>query len=247
MRTNRPASHFVRGLVGVVSMGFSFVGLTLLPLTDAITINYAQPLFVIVFSALFFGEPVRAFRWTAVLAGMIGVVIIAWPKLSVLTGGAEAGRSEAVGVIFMLTAAMMAAVTMLLVRRLVETERTATIVLWFSVTASVFSLATIPFGWISLDMEQALLLIGAGFFGGVAQLFMTQAYRHASMSTIAPFDYSSMLIGIAAGYFFFSDIPTVETLVGGAIVVAAGVLIIWREHQLGLERRRARRVMTPQG
>lgn len=247
IRTNRPGSHILRGLVGVGSMTASFVGIILLPLPDAITINYAQPLFVIVFSAVFFGEPVRVFRWSAVGAGMVGVIIISWPKLSVLTGATESGRTEAIGVIVMLTAAMLSALAMLLIRKLVETERTATIVLWFSLTASAISLLTLPFGWAALSLEQAAILIGAGIFGGIGQLLMTEAYRHADMSTIAPFEYSSMLLGIAAGYFFFADIPTLATLVGGTIVIAAGIFIIWREHRLGLERRRARRVMTPQG
>lgn len=242
--TRHPVSHVLRGLVGVASMGASFYGLTLLPLPDAIAINYAQPMFVIVFSAVFLGEVVRMYRWSAVIAGMIGVVIISWPKLTVLTGSGF-GVNEATGVIAVLISAMLSAIAMLLVRKLVATERAATIVLWFSLMSTLFGLASWPFGWASLTPTQAILLVSCGLLGGVAQLFMTESYRHAEMSTIAPFEYSSMVVGIVVGYFLFSDIPTIETLVGGSIVVAAGVFIIWREHQLGLERDRARRAMTP--
>lgn len=237
----------MRGFVGVLSMGLGFFGLTLLPLPDAIAINYAQPLFVIVFSALFLGETIRMFRWSAVVAGMIGVLIVSWPKLSVLTGEAEMGNSEALGVGVVVLSAMFAAIAMLMVRRLVDTERTSTIVIWFSVNATIFSLLTLPFGWAPLDTNQIVLLASAGILGGIAQLLMTQAYRYAEMSTIAPFEYSSMLLGIVFGYFFFADIPTVATLVGGTIVVAAGIFIIWRENRLGIERKAARRTMTPQG
>jgi drug/metabolite transporter (DMT)-like permease len=76
---------------------------------------------------------------------------------------------------------------------------------------------------------------------------MTESYRHADMSTIAPFEYTSMLLGIAIGYTVFGDVPTIHVIIGGTIVVGAGLFIIWREHRLGLERGAARRVTPPQG
>lgn len=245
--TARPVSHVMRGLVGVTAMGLTFFGLTRLPLPDAITLNYAQPLLVVVFSALFMGEVVRLYRWSAVLVGFVGVVIIAWPKLSLLTGTAGLEAAQAVGVIAVLCGAAASAVAMLLVRRLVQTEKTATIVLWFSVTATVVSLFTIPFGWASLSVWQYAALVGAGICGGTAQILMTQCYRYAELSTIAPFEYTSMVLAIVVGYFAFGDLPTLYTLVGGLIVVGAGLFIIWRERQLGLQRSAARRFVPPGG
>ncbi|MFC6488000.1 DMT family transporter [Nitratireductor sp. GCM10026969] len=247
MRTERPVSHVLRGLVGVTAMALSFFGLTRLPLPDAITLNYAQPLLVVVFSALFIGEAVRIYRWSAVLVGFVGVVVIAWPKLTLLTGSTGLEAGQAVGVIAILGGAAASAVAMLLVRRLVTTEKTATIVMWFSVTATVVSLFTIPFGWAPLTYWQFLALTGAGLCGGVAQILMTQCYRYAELSTIAPFEYTSMLLAIVVGYFAFGDIPTLYTLVGGLIVVGAGLFIIWRERQLGLKRGAARRFVHPGG
>ncbi len=246
LSTTRPASHVMRGLVGVLSMGLTFIALTRLPLPDAITLNYAQPLLVVVFSALFMGETIRIFRWTAVAVGLVGVFIISWPNLTLLSGAEEMGNEQAVGVAAALGAAAASAVAALLVRRLVAVEKTATIVLWFSLTASVIALATWPFGWHTLSAGQVALLIGAGIAGGVGQLLMTESYRHAQMATIAPFEYSSMILAIGVGFFVFGDVPTPYMLVGGAIVVGAGILIIWREHQLGLERGKARKVSPPQ-
>ncbi|WP_028033368.1 DMT family transporter [Chelativorans sp. J32] len=244
--TKHPVGHVMRGVVGVAAMGLGFFGLTRLPLPEAITLNYAQPLLVVVFSAIFLGEAVRIYRWSAVTVGFLGVVIIAWPNLTLLTGSTSAMEAdEAVGVIATLTGAAASAVAMLLVRRLVLTEKTATIVLWFSVTASVLALATIPFGWIWLSHWQFLALAGAGVCGGVAQILMTQCYRHAELSTIAPFEYTSMILAILVGYFAFGDIPTIYTLVGGVVVVGAGLFIIWRERQLGLKRVAARRFVPP--
>jgi drug/metabolite transporter (DMT)-like permease len=245
--TNRPLNHIARGVVGVSSMMLGFFALTRLPLPEAITLNYAQPLLVVVFSALFLGEQIRFYRWSAVIVGLLGVFIISWPKLTLLDSPGGISNQEAVGVAAALVAAGISAVALLLVRNLVRTEKTATIVLWFSLTASVAGLITLPFGWQALTAEQAAFLIAAGFCGGVAQILMTEAYRHAEASTVAPFEYTSMILGIIVGYLAFGDVPTFHMLVGGAIVVAAGIFIIWRERQLGLKRGAARKVTPPQG
>lgn len=245
--THRPVGHVLRGLVGVSSMGLGFFALTRLPLPEWVAINYAQPLIVVVFSALFLGETVRVYRWTAVAVGFVGVVIVSWPKLTLLTSGAEMGQGEAIGVAAVLASAAISAVAMLLVRRLVLTEQSATIVFWFSATCTVAGLATLPFGWSPLSWSQVAILIGAGLCGGVGQILMTESYRHADMSTIAPFEYTSMILAIVIGYVVFAEVPTAYTLVGGTVVVCAGLFIIWREQRLGLQRAPARKVSPPQG
>ena len=244
-KTHHPASHVLRGLVGVVSMGLQFFALTHLPLPEAVTLNYAQPLFVIVFSAVFLREAIRAYRWGAVLFGLVGVIIISWPSLSLFTSGQGFTGGQAAGVTAALTATAVSAVAMLLIRRLVKTEESATIVLWFSLTCTVAGLLTLPFGWVSLTWTQLALLVTAGLCGGVAQILMTEGYRHAEVSTVAPFEYTSMIFAIAAGYFLFGEVATVNMIFGGLIVVAAGLFIIWREHRLGLERAAAKKVTPP--
>jgi len=246
-RTERPVGHIARGLVGVTSMYLGFFALTRLPLPEVITLNYAQPLIVVAFSALFLGEIVRVYRWSAVVIGLIGVIIIAWPKLTLFAGEKSMESGEALGVLALLVAAVISAVAMLLVRQLVLTEKSATIVLWFSITCALAGLASLPFGWADLSALQVLLLVAAGLCGGVGQILMTESYRHGDMSIIAPFEYTSMLLGIVVGYLVFNDVPTIHMIVGGAIVVGAGIFIIWREHQLGLERGKARKVVPPQG
>lgn len=245
--TRRPFSHVARGLVGVTSMGLGFYALTKLPLPEWIAINYAQPLIVVVFSALFLSETVRVFRWTAVAVGFAGVIVVSWPKLTLITSGSPMGQGEAVGVIAVLLGAAVSAVAQLLVRRLLLTEKSATIVFWFSITSTAAGLATLPFGWSPLSLAQACFLIGTGLCGGIGQILMTESYRHADMSTIAPFEYTSMLLGIAIGYFVFSEVPTLYTIVGGTIVVGAGLFIIWREQKLGLATAAARKVTSTQG
>lgn len=246
LTTERPLGHVARGTVGVTSMALGFFAITRLPLPEAITLQYAQPLLVVVFSALFMGETVRIFRWSAVAVGFVGVLIISWPKLTLLSGDGPVGSAETFGAGAALLSAAFSAAAMLLVRRLVHTERTPTIVLWFSLTATALSLLTIPFGWASLDMRQAGLLIAAGICGGFGQIMLTESYRHAQMATIAPFEYTSILFGLVLGYLFFGDMPTLSMILGGAIVIGAGLFIIWREQRLGLPRGAARRVTPPQ-
>jgi drug/metabolite transporter (DMT)-like permease len=227
-------------------MGLGFFGLTRLPLPESISINYAAPLAVVVLSALILKEKVRLYRWSAALIGFVGVIIIMWPRLTIFSGG-QAGEGEMAGALAALAAAMAAAFATLQVRRLVQSEKTATIVIYFSVTSSLIALVTIPFGWVWPTPQQAALLVGAGFAGGTAQLLLTSSYRHADLSIIAPFEYSSMILSIAVGYAVFGDIPTPQMLLGGLIVMGSGIFIIYREHQLGLERDKARQASTPQG
>lgn len=246
LATKRPLNHILRGVVGVTSMGLGFFALTRLPLPEAITLNYAQPLLVVVFSVLFLGEAIRIYRWSAVIIGLVGVCIVSWPKLSLFGAGEGMNNHEAVGAVAALVAAAISAVALLLVRSLVGTEKSTTIVLWFSLTSSVAGLLTLPFGWASLSVEQAAFLIGAGICGGVAQILMTESYRYAEASTVAPFEYTSMILGVAVGYFAFGEVPTIHMLVGGAIVIGAGLFIIWREQRLGIQRLGARKVSPPQ-
>ena len=244
--TKRPGRHIVRGLVGVSSMVLAFYALTRLPLPEAIMLNYAQPLLVVVISAVVLGETVRAFRWTAVAIGFVGVVIISWPKLT-LFGSLEGMRSdEALGVLAALVSAAISAVALLQVRSLVQTEKSSTVVLWFSMTSAGAALLSIPFGWLPLSTWQVFCLVMSGLCGGVAQIVMTEAYRHASVARVAPFEYSSILFGLMAGYFIFADLPTIHSLIGGAIVVFSGLMIVWREQRLGLERAKARELPPPQ-
>lgn len=232
--TRHGFGHFWRGTIGVAAMSLSFLALTILPLPEAIAINYASPLIAVILSWLILHEVVRLYRWSAVFIGLIGVLIIIWPRMTLFTAG-HVGQNEAIGAMAALAGAAMAAVAMLLVRRLVQTERTTTIVIYFSLASSVIALVSLPFGWATPTWPQLAMLIGAGVFGGVAQILLTQSYRHAPMSTIAPFEYTSMLLGLVIGYMIFGDIPTYEMLLGSLIVMGAGGYIIYREHQLAIE------------
>lgn len=244
--TKNPIGHFWRGLVGTSAMGLGFAGLGLLPLPEVTAIGYAAPLLTVIFAAMFLGEEVRTFRLSAVGLGLIGVLIVLSPRLSSVTDG-SLGDREVLGAVVVLCGATFAALAQVFVRRLVQTEKTPAIVFYFSVTASCLSLLTLPFGWVVPTAPEVGLLICAGLLGGVGQIFLTSSYRLADASVIAPFDYSSMILALIIGYFVFGEMPTLVMLLGAGLIVIAGILIIWRERKLGLERNQQRKVMTPQG
>ncbi|OYW51937.1 MAG: EamA family transporter [Rhodobacterales bacterium 32-66-7] len=245
LRTPNPIGHVWRGVMGTLAMGLGFAGLGYLPLPEVTAIGYAAPLMTVVFAAMFLGEEVRLFRISAVVLGLIGVLIVLAPRLSF--DPETASIVEAFGAMLVLGGAVFAALAQVFVRKLVQTEATATIVFYFSVTATALSLATLPFGWVWPSPREAMLLIGAGLLGGLGQILLTSSYREADASLVAPFDYASMLFALGIGYFVFQEVPSWPMLGGAALIVTAGCLIIWRERQLGLERARQRKAMTPQG
>ena len=245
-RTVQPMGHFWRGVVGTTAMGLGFAGLGLLPLPEVTAIGYAAPLLTVVFAAMFLGEQVRAFRITAVALGLAGVMIVLSPRFTLLAPETASHR-EALGAALVLSSAVFAALAQVFVRKLVMTEKTPAIVFWFSVTASLLALTTLPFGWVWPARWEALLLVISGLLGGVGQILLTSSYREADASLVAPFDYASMIFALGIGYFVFAEIPTWTMLGGAALVIVAGILIIWRERQLGLERARQRKAMTPLG
>ena len=247
LRVTKPWGHVKRGVMGAVAMLFSFAGLGYLPLPEVTAISYLAPLLTVVFAAIILKEEVRIFRISAVGLGLVGVFIVVWPKLTFfgVVPQAHAGPSETLGVALVLTGATFAALAQIFVRRLVQTDKTPAIVFYFSVTSIAISLLTIPFGWVWPTFFEAGLLVLAGLLGGVGQIFLTSSYREAEASVVAPFDYASMIFALLIGYFVFAEVPSLTTLAGAALVIFAGILIIWREDRLGIERAKQRRAMTP--
>jgi drug/metabolite transporter (DMT)-like permease len=246
VRTANLMAHIWRGLVGTMAMGLGFAALGYLPFPEVTAIGYAAPLLTVIFAAMFLGEEVRTFRISAVILGLVGVLIVLAPRLTVFTGDGGPDTRAALGAMLVLGSAVFAALAQVFVRKLVNTEATATIVFYFSVTACVLSLVTLPFGWVWPTPREAALLVLSGLLGGVGQILLTSSYREADASLVAPFDYASMLFALLIGYFVFAEIPTLTMLAGAALIILAGILIIWRERKLGLERARQRKAMTPQ-
>ncbi|MCV6584468.1 MAG: DMT family transporter [Marinibacterium sp.] len=247
VRVKDPWGHVRRGVLGTTGMGLTFAGLGYLPLPEVTAIGFATPIFTVILAAVFLGEKIRLVRISAVVVGLIGVTIMLWPRLGTGPAAAEADRMAMIGALLILGATMARACVQIQIRQLVQTDSTAAIVFWFSMTATVLSALSFPFGWVMPPPGLLALLVLAGLVGGVAQILVTSSYRYAPASMLAPYDYSSMLFALVIGFVWFAELPTALMLVGALLVIAANVLVVWREGQLGLDRGRARSVTDPKG
>lgn len=229
LATKRIDSHALRSIAGTISMFCNFAAYIYLPLADATAIGFAAPLFVVILAALVLSERVHAYRWSAVVIGFVGVVIIAGP---------EAGMSRAAlyGALFALAGAGLTALAMIFLRRMSAHEHSITIAFYYTLTSTAVSLTTLFLGWNVPTSAEALVLVLIGLTGGVGQLFLSFSYRYGEASVLAPFDYTAMLWAVLLGYFFFGELPAVQVWLGGAVVTAAGLLILWRERKLGRAR-----------
>jgi drug/metabolite transporter (DMT)-like permease len=237
IRIGRPWRHLGRGLTAVGAMFCNFSSLARLPVVDATAISYVSPLFTVALSAIFLGERVRIYRWTAVIVGFSGVLVMLSPHLDVER---SAANSLAVaGALFGLVGAFFSAGSTVQTRALAKSETTSSIVLYFSIICAVAGLVTLPFGWLTPTWPEFAALVAIGIFGGLAHIFLTESYRLAEASLVAPFDYTSMLWALVLGYMVFGELPDALVFVGAAIIASAGLFVIWRERQLGLQRRAA--------
>lgn len=232
--TRNLKGHILRSLAGVGGMFMSFAALHYLSLPDATAITYITPLLVTALGALVLGETVRAWRWSAIGVGFTGVLIMLSPFL-----GASGGSNLATGAIFGLIGTLFSASASIAIRKLSGTEKTGAIVFYFSLITALAGLVTIGFGWTMPTAAQFGLLVIAGILGGVGQILHTASIRFAPVSVVAPFEYVTLIWASLFGYMVFGDIPARAVIIGAAIVIGAGLFILWRERQLGIAERRA--------
>jgi drug/metabolite transporter (DMT)-like permease len=235
IHTKRLPGHVGRGLVGLGGMFFNFAALARLPLAEVTAISFASPLVTVAMAAFMLKERVRVYRWSAVGVGFIGVIVMLTPHLEPSHIAAHT-TMQTLGATFALAAAFTNAAAVIQTRRLTDTETTSSIVLYFSLMCAIGGLFSLPFGWAMPDRWQLAALIATGILGGTAHLILTESYRYAPASVVAPFDYTAILFSFLLGYWMFGEVPTPIVIVGAAIVVAAGLFVLWRERQLGLRR-----------
>jgi drug/metabolite transporter (DMT)-like permease len=240
VRTERPFGQASRGALSIVGMFCNFGALARLPLIEANAISFTSPLISVAFAALFLKERVRIYRWSAVTVGFLGVLVVLAPHFS----GDEmavimASTASVAGVVYALLGSITNAGTMIQTRKLTQSETTSSIVFYFSLICAIAGLVTWPFGWIAPSGFEFLMLACIGFLGGMGHILLTESYRYAAASVVAPFDYTSMVWALLLGYAMFGETPTAMIVVGSTIIAAAGLFVIWRERQLAMMRRQA--------
>jgi drug/metabolite transporter (DMT)-like permease len=225
LRTDRLKSHALRSLAGTASMFCWFTALTLIPLADFTAISFTAPMFLTVLAMLFLRERIHAYRWTALAVGFVGVVITIGPHLTF--GGSSYGVLVAFG------AALFSAFAIATLRSMSGSggEHPLAITVYFSLTTVLVSAVTALGGWPMPTGQQWALIGFAALLGTFGQLLMTMSYRYAEASSLAPLDYTNLLFAVALGYYVFAEVPHWSMWIGAPLVIAAGLIILWREYQ----------------
>lgn len=226
VQTKRPIYHVMRSLVGSTSMFFNFAAVQLLPLATVTAFGFLSPMFVVMLSVPMLGEKVGPWRWSAVIVGFLGVLLMLEPHGG-LSGIVHLKLSA--GVAYALTFPFLMALVTILIRQMSATEKSQAIVFYFMLWGAVAG--GVSMIWISVPLTATMVfwLIVSGLIGGFGQIFMTYCYRYAEPSLLAPFDYTSMIFAVILGLLIFGEIPESIVLVGTAVVISAGMIIVWRE------------------
>ncbi len=227
LKTNRPKAHAVRGLYGVVGMIFNFGAVILLPLAEATTINFSAPIWAVILSIILLKEPVGIWRWSAVLTGFAGILIIAQPG---------DGHLPLDGALVALGGAFMIALISIQIRDLSRTEQPMVIVFWFAAISVVLAAPFQPFVMQAHSWQDWLLLLGIGISGTWGQLLVTMALRFGKVSSVIVMDYSSIVWATLLGWYIFAALPPATTFLGAPLIVASGLIIAWRERVVAKRR-----------
>ncbi len=219
LKTRNLAGHAARSGVGIAALLMFFYSFAHMKLADVVAIGFAGPLFITALSVPMLGEQVGWRRWSAVVVGFLGVVLVVNPG---------SGVFDPIGFIA-LGAAFFYSFAVIVIRRLSTTESNAAIVFYFSIAAATVCGAMMPFLWITPTYEHLLLLILIGFLGGSAQYVMVEAFRWGQVSVLAPFEYTAIFFSLGFGYFIFGETASSTMLIGVAIIASSGLYILHRE------------------
>ena len=217
--TKRAGLHLLRCLSGLIALIAIFIALRKLPLATVVSISFAAPIFTTIFSIFLLNEKVGFYRWLAVSIGFIGIIIITEP------GFDDLNIYYSFPIIFCLGLSYVA----ITIRQLSTTEPVWLIALNFSIVITLASLFTIPFGWVMPNVKDLALLCMIGFFGGFANLWLSQSFKLSEVSLVSPLKYLALIFGIFFGYLIWDEIPTIRTLLGALLVIASSLIILRRE------------------
>lgn len=226
VRDDRPRLQLIRFALAPAEASLFFWALITLPLAEVITYYQAAPIWVVALSALFLGEKVGWRRWTAVVAGFLGVVIALYPQAAPSPGALSALAGSVLYAGYLIATGRLSTIPRLVLtaQQLLATTLYGAVIVGFE-------------GWVTPTPRDLLffVILGIGSLGG--NLCVNISLRLGPAVTIVPFQYTMLLWGFLLGFLFFGDIPGPAGLLGAATIVAAGLFILLREHRLAQTRR----------
>jgi drug/metabolite transporter (DMT)-like permease len=224
-----------RGCLAVACFVLFLAALPLMPLTDIFAIVMSAPLLISALSALVLKERVTFRRWVAILIGFAAVLVMVRPGGDVVSPGA----------LLVVGAVVVYSFTMILTRRLGSTESAGAMTFYSALVFLTVGLIVAPFGWIPLTPIGMLLMAATGLLAGSAQYCLTEAFRIAPPSLVAPFEYTSLLWAMLFGFLVWGDVPTALVLVGAAVVIISGTYVLHDERTSQRRNREAPIVFPP--
>lgn len=220
--TSQPKLHLVRSAAGLGSMLCTFLALHLLPLAIVTVLGFLAPVFAVLLAGLLLHERVGLLRALAVGVSLGGIVLV-FASENGFSFAANAGFT--IGALLAIGGAILSAFAVVFIRQMSGSERSETIVFWFMACGTLLGLLSMAFARTPLTFPQVLLLTACGLLGGVGQIAMTFAYRHAEASLLAPLDYFAFVWASLLGFAFFGEVLGIPQLLGSAIIIVAGLLI----------------------
>jgi drug/metabolite transporter (DMT)-like permease len=217
--THRYLGHLQRGVSQFGSMICMFMAFSMMSLGSAVAISFAAPLFTTLLSIVVLKEKVRLHRWTALIVGFVGVLIVTEPGANTFNLGA----------LFALTNAVLSSSVAIAIRRMSATESTETLTIYQLIVITLCTLALLPFGFKPPAWIDAGALAVAGVGNGIAQYWWTRSLTLAPPSAVVPFNYLSLVWASLLGFAIWGDVPSTNLMIGAVIVVASGLYILWRE------------------
>ncbi|MEO3428051.1 DMT family transporter [Pelagibius sp. CAU 1746] len=219
LRTRHPGIHGLRAFSGAAAMICGFYAVGQLPLAEFMALSFTQPLFVTLLAVLVLGEAVRWRRWLATAVGFIGVLIMMRPGAAAFDPAALVALTSVFGI----------ALAVILVKRLPAGESHTTMLTYFCLMSLGVTALPAFLTWRPPSLEQWGLLVAVGALGVASQAMIIRAYRAGEASFVAPFDYLKLLLAGLIGFYFFSELPGLWTLVGAAVIVGAAFYTARRE------------------
>jgi len=220
LRPKRVGLHLLRGVLGVLMLAGFVFALREASLAAVYSLYMGAPLLIAAIAAWWLGEKVDGARWFAIIIGFIGVLVILQPRADglPLLAGLAAGVS-----------AVCYALAAIIGRVLTRSDHSSAIVFSFLFIMTLIAAALALPAWVTIRSEDYLLIVAVGGFGAAGQHYITEAFRQAPASVVAPIEYTALLWGIVIDFFAWSILPNVTMLGGATLVVAAGLYVTWRE------------------
>lgn len=225
LKPNRWGLHLLRGVLQVTTLYFFVYAVSRLSLANAYTIFMSAPLLITALSVPFFGERVGWHRWLAVVVGMIGVLVVVRPG----GDGIELGTMAILGGLAAIASAAAYALGALLIRVLQPTETSAATMFWALSLTACFAGVTSITGWVPVLWDHWHWIAIIGLSGALGQHFITEAFRLAAPSVVAPLEYTALAWGMLFDWLLWMTVPSSRMLIGAGIIVASGLYVIHRE------------------